>query len=181
MWEGWGNTDETQREAATFPGTEERKLEKSKTQKRGVQLVRFLLRSVSAHISKEDPRHSCYDERLKDRQQAPGSGRTDRSRELAYAVARMPAGSKTWKGSTGAPLGGMLPGNMSSGQKRGHDISSDNGTSSSILPASHMGAQLRVMRLTGQTIDTGWIEQVLSTHLCVQNVVWPPLFSVLVL
>lgn len=65
--------------------------------------------------------------------------------------------------------------------RRGHGISSDNGTSSSALSISHIGAQLWVMRLTGQTLNTGWVGQALSTPLCIQNMVSPLWFSVFVL
>lgn len=145
-------------------------------QKRGGCFVKFLLRLVRAQISKEDHGHSRHDEPFKDGRQAVGSGRTDRSRELAWVSARMPAGSEKQSGCTGAPLGGMLLCNRSSEQKRGHGISSDNVTSSNI--PSNMGAQIRVMRMTGQTLNTGWVEQDLSTPLCVQNMVSPLWFSV---
>lgn len=76
-------------------------------QEQGGRSVRFLLRLVRAQISKEDHGHSRHDEPFKNGRQAAGSGRTDRSRELAWVSARMPAGSEKQRGSTGAPLGGI--------------------------------------------------------------------------
>lgn len=96
--------------------------------------------------------------------------------EAAWVSARMPAGSKKQRGCTG-----ILLCNRASEQKRGHDISSDNVTSSSVLSTSHMGAQLRVMRLTGWILHTGCVGQALSTPLCIQNMVSPLWLSVFIL